>query len=252
MGEVILHRSDFLKSGQLVTGQTCLIYKGNDGTARSINPSNYAAANHNHNGVYQPAGSYAAANHNHSGVYQPVGSYATTAQLNEVKTSVSNGKSLIASAITDKGVSTASSATFQTMASNIGKIPAFGNQNLNSVNGILINTDSSITLYAVCTELRPFLYKPGYNDIPTTNTILFLNVIANGYTKVLVTSDSYSYKTYLRIYSYDGSSATSLKYISGDKTTTSYQNLDFTMTSSTIYFISVKYEVGPITTIQFA
>lgn len=32
----------------------------------------YAAASHNHNGVYQPAGSYAAASHNHSGVYAPV------------------------------------------------------------------------------------------------------------------------------------------------------------------------------------
>ena len=82
----------------------------------------YAAANHNHNGVYQPAGSYAAANHNHSGVYQPVGSYATTAQLNELKTSVSNGKSAVASAITDKGVSTSATASFNTMANNIRKI----------------------------------------------------------------------------------------------------------------------------------
>ena len=30
-----------------------------------------AQGNHDHNGVYQPAGSYAAANHNHSGVYAP-------------------------------------------------------------------------------------------------------------------------------------------------------------------------------------
>lgn len=36
----------------------------------------YAASNHNHSGVYQPAGSYAASNHNHNGVYQPVGNYA--------------------------------------------------------------------------------------------------------------------------------------------------------------------------------
>ena len=48
--------------------------------------------------------------------------YATVAQYNELKTSVSNGKSLIASAITDKGVSTASDATFQTMSNNIRKI----------------------------------------------------------------------------------------------------------------------------------
>nr|DAH19483.1 MAG TPA: hypothetical protein [Caudoviricetes sp.] len=76
----------------------------------------YAAANHNHNGVYQPAGSYAAANHNHNGTY------ATVAQYNELKTSVSSGKAQIASAITDKGVSTAASATFPQMASNIRNI----------------------------------------------------------------------------------------------------------------------------------
>ncbi len=35
-----------------------------------------AAANHNHDSVYQPKGSYAAANHNHDSVYQPKGSYA--------------------------------------------------------------------------------------------------------------------------------------------------------------------------------
>lgn len=48
--------------------------------------------------------------------------YAKTSELNSLKTSVSNGKSLIASAITGKGVSTASDATFQTMANNISSI----------------------------------------------------------------------------------------------------------------------------------
>ena len=116
-----------------MTGQTSLIYKGNDGTARIINPASY-----------QPAGSYAAANHNHDGVYQPAGSYATTTQLNEVKTSVSNGKSLIASAITDKGVSTASSATFQTMASNIGKIETVSGSLINLPNGYLYSTSTFV------------------------------------------------------------------------------------------------------------
>ena len=78
----------FLKSGQLVTGTTGLIYKGSDGTGRIITPDNYS----------------------------------TVTQYNELKTSVSNGKSLIASAITDKGVSTASNATFQIMANNISNI----------------------------------------------------------------------------------------------------------------------------------
>ena len=38
--------------------------------------ADYALSNHNHDGVYQPAGSYAAGNHNHDGVYQPAGNYA--------------------------------------------------------------------------------------------------------------------------------------------------------------------------------
>lgn len=46
--------------------------------------------------------------------------------INEVFTSVSNGKSLIASAITDKGVTTSNDATFQTMANNISSITTSG------------------------------------------------------------------------------------------------------------------------------
>lgn len=42
--------------------------------------------------------------------------------VDELFTSVSNGKALVASAITDKGVDTASDATFAVMAENIGKI----------------------------------------------------------------------------------------------------------------------------------
>lgn len=42
--------------------------------------------------------------------------------INETFTSVSNGKSLIAAAITDKGVATAASDSFATMASNIALI----------------------------------------------------------------------------------------------------------------------------------
>ena len=43
-------------------------------------------------------------------------------ELNSLKTSVSEGKSLIAAAVTDKGVQTAADATFQQMATNIGNI----------------------------------------------------------------------------------------------------------------------------------
>ena len=43
--------------------------------------------------------------------------------ISETFTSVSNGKSLVASAITDKGISTSSDATFEIMAQNIEAIP---------------------------------------------------------------------------------------------------------------------------------
>ena len=42
--------------------------------------------------------------------------------INDLKSSVSNGKSAVASAITDKGVSTSATASFDTMASNIRSI----------------------------------------------------------------------------------------------------------------------------------
>lgn len=45
--------------------------------------------------------------------------------INETFQSVSNGKILVASAITDKGITTASDATFLTMAQNIGLIDNF-------------------------------------------------------------------------------------------------------------------------------
>ena len=47
-------------------------------------------------------------------------------QVDDLFQSVSDGKTLVANAITDKGVSTATNATFATMATNIGKINGYG------------------------------------------------------------------------------------------------------------------------------
>ena len=52
----------------------------------------------------------------------PVQNKVITAKLNEVFQSVSDGKSKIAAAITDKGINTAADATFNAMANNISKI----------------------------------------------------------------------------------------------------------------------------------
>ena len=45
-------------------------------------------------------------------------------ELDECFQSVSDGKSLVASAITDKGINTTADATFETMANNIANIQA--------------------------------------------------------------------------------------------------------------------------------
>lgn len=78
----------------------------------------------------------------------PVQNKIITAKLNEVFQSVSDGKSLIASAITDKGVNTAADATFQTMATNIGKISGSGSAEVNNPLSMIgnFNFESKIVL----------------------------------------------------------------------------------------------------------
>lgn len=53
--------------------------------------------------------------------------FATTSELNSLKSSVSSGKQIVASAVTDKGVSTAADASFQTIANNINAISSITN-----------------------------------------------------------------------------------------------------------------------------
>ena len=62
-------------------------------------------------------------------------------ELDNLKTSVSEGKSLIAAAVTDKGVQTAADATFQQMATNIGNISTF-----NPLYNTIYGKDISISL----------------------------------------------------------------------------------------------------------
>lgn len=68
---------------------------------------------------------YAAASHTHTtsqitGLDTKLSGYDS--EIASLKSSVSNGKSAVASAITDKGVSTSATASFNTMAANIRKI----------------------------------------------------------------------------------------------------------------------------------
>ena len=101
-----------------------------------------------------------------------------SSEINNLKSSVSNGKSLIASAITDKGVSTASDATFQTMANNIGNIIDAKNsatiESYDFVNAGLINWGIS----------SGFIFKIMEFDSTTMKIIL---TRSNGYTLATLT-----------------------------------------------------------------
>lgn len=87
--------------------------------------------------IFDEAGSAEQAEANANGYTdEKVAGLATTAELaeleTELKNSVGNGKTLVANAITAKGVSTATDATFETMAANVAKIEA-GTQLKNTV-----------------------------------------------------------------------------------------------------------------------
>lgn len=175
-GDIFSSRSGFLKSGQLITGSTSLLYKGSDGTSRSINPDKY-----------QPKGSYAAANHSHNGADL---SFDSTRSINDVinnnysmivntnseimslKSSVSNGKSAVASAITDKGVSTSATASFNTMANNIRNIVSMSSPKLIPGN----------VLWSVGTPGYPAYTPPIFERIP--NMIIVGHKIFTGYNTI--------------------------------------------------------------------
>ena len=80
------------------------------------------------------------------------------AKLNEVFQSVSNGKSLVASAITDKGVTTAADATFKTMADNIYSIQT------DIFSGLTAN-NLTIQDYIVSINSGSSFFEPSKSDI---------------------------------------------------------------------------------------
>ena len=86
---------------------------------------------------------YAASSHTHT-ISQIT---SLQSELNSLKTSVSNGKSAVASAITDKGISTSATASFDTMAANIRNIPISAGLVYSGTIGFDISTGSSIDRY---------------------------------------------------------------------------------------------------------
>ena len=94
---------------------------------------------------------------------------ATKSELDELKTSVSNGKTLIADAITDKGVQTSATDTFQTMANNIRNIEGGGSGGTTEeFYGYIIVNKTTVNVNNVDTDS----IKIKLNQRPTNNQIV--------------------------------------------------------------------------------
>ena len=98
-------------SGRIYVTESQIICGSRDGTANVLYP---------HSSYTHPVTKQCNYTYTHPSDIQ----CDAASEINSLKSSVSNGKSLIASAITGKGVSTASNATFQTMANNISSLPS--------------------------------------------------------------------------------------------------------------------------------
>ena len=100
-------------------------------------------------------------------------SSATTVQgvVDELFTSVSNGKTSLASAITDKGQSTSPNDSFSTMATKISNIQTSKPEQSKTAtqNGVTIYPDSGMALSSVSVAIPVYdgsLYRPTFNDAP--------------------------------------------------------------------------------------
>ena len=76
---------------------------------------------------------------------RPVQNKVITKEINEIKKSVSDGKEMLAVAITEKGIETASNDSFSTMAENIGQIESGSSFNsaIVSLDKFMINTSTN-------------------------------------------------------------------------------------------------------------
>lgn len=118
-------------------------------------------------------------------------------EISSLKTSVSNGKSAVASAITDKGVSTSATASFNTMANNIRSIPvgifpsgsksitSNGSYDISSFASVNVNVSGVVVAYIKATvpsgTTNIYANANGVNVNPIeVNGVYFFNIPSLG------------------------------------------------------------------------
>ena len=108
--------------------------------------------------------------------------FATKTEVDDLKTSVSNGKTLIADAITDKGVPTSATDTFQTMANNIRDIESGGSGGTEVFYGDIIVNKTTVNVNNIDTDS----IKIKLSQRPTNNQVV--SFVINSHITVSQTS----------------------------------------------------------------
>ena len=166
----------------MITGSTKLLYKGTDGTSRTIDPDNYA-------------------------LKSDIGDYSD--MNNEL---VKYGKDVISNAITDKGIATSSTDSFDTMAINIRNINTSASGTVGEMNIYCQDTQptaqNGLWIKRNRNEVNNILIKDDYyledgvaGDLPINfgTTLQY-----NEYRSMII---GYKYNNKLYIYYYGGSSS---------------------------------------------
>ena len=157
----------------------------------------------------------------------PVQNKVIAGEITTLKKSVSDGKTLVATAITDKGVKTAADATFAVMANNISQIETGGGE----LHGATINVSTSeenpttitVTLTKDSTTIEQKNFDSNglctFTDIQESGdyTITASNEDISNSTTVTITGDNIVNKTVTSVtieFTLDGSTATPLNDVS--------------------------------------
>lgn len=153
--------------------------------------------------------------------------------VKELFTFVSNGKELVASAITDKGVDTASDATFQTMATNIS--------NINTGSGVLAKVRGcwyylfGLRTFTMTNTNSGSTYLRVVDPFKTKN--IDISELKNG-EEFIIKVENLSTWGITFIYSYNG--ATGYVSVGANKEATK----TLTKTTDTIDYIAAGYNIG--------
>ena len=104
---------------------------------------------------------------------------SAASEISSLKSSVSSGKAQIASAITGKGVSTSSTASFSTMASNIRSLSVYPSDHKASIitNFNIAWNDDSVHTYVIPSEYANFPVYVKLNAVNSNSGRLYVDCL---------------------------------------------------------------------------